>query len=1113
MFRTELTIAPAAGQLPRTARVLTMGSCFADSIGKRLEGHKVETRANPFGTVFQPLALARLLRAAAGEEVDWQQHLVEARGRWQSYDLHGSIGADSPVELLLYIQEVVRQTSEFLHHADVVVLTLGTAWAYRLRETGELVSNCHKQPADLFVRELLTPDEIINALAETHALLRRLNPELRFVLTVSPVRHLKDTLPLNTVSKSVLRLATHILSDLLPGVAYFPAFELLTDDLRDYRFYGADMLHPSEVAEEYIWDKFARTYFDADFGRFRKDWAAVQQALGHRPLHEGAPEHRQFLESTRAQLEQMSLRHVNVADELRTVHARLAALPLPRQPQPVAEPEDDEERIDIGDEAPAVVATKTAAPVVAATAVPQAAEAAQVSKITDVSGLPGSGEGRPPRLSPEEFRAQRAARPARPERGRRDGRGKDQSAQPSEAEQFQAASFAEADEFAQPPLLPMTPATELRHVASATEATPGASATPLETAAQEAASKKKRRSRGGAKRTARKNALRLAGEMGLDEGQVAASDAALEAAAALAGTLVAGAPAASTGRPPVGREPREAQDSRAPRNDRRREDGRGVARMPLFAVPEASDLVSDEATAQVTDVAAVASPAVTNAGGEVADTASDGQGSSARKSRNRKKKKGNRTANGGTIEADVTGAANASLPAQPLPRGAEVIIVDNAEALAAARTDDRRDNNRRNGRNNRDNNQRQPALPRSESGAVVTTPVVFVAATPVASAATGDAASGATVIVTDSGQSNTGSSSPKKPSKRKGRAMVGGRSEKPEFDTPIIPVSDFASLPTQVAAGRLMGTSASLVESTPTKPGKVAGARNAATSVKPTASKSAPSKGSTQKAAAQPATAAGTALSNAAAGAPPAALVTRTASAGTSTGKSQSVAKAKANAPATSTNAPKAAPRQSASAASKATKTGGAPAGKGLEKRPAGVGQPGRVSNAADSDGGAPAQAVQAAKAVAKPGASAAKAVAPAAKAGKATKPTAQPAVKETVAATAVSAATTASTTKVAPAAKSSSVVKNTPGAKAVAVIKATATKAQGAAPAAKKPAAVGAPVAKADTPPATKAPKASATAKPPVKTAAKASAKVAPAAQATAKPAGKAKAPKKPAA
>ncbi|RZK88139.1 MAG: hypothetical protein EOO62_38120, partial [Hymenobacter sp.] len=273
MFRTELTIAPQERLLPRTARVLTVGSCFADSIGERLRLNKVSALVNPFGTVFQPLALAQLLRAAAGEEQDWQQHLVEARGRWQSYDFHSTVGAESPVELLQAIQEKVRLVGDFLRTADTVVLTLGTAWAYRLRETGELVSNLHKLPASLFEKELLTADEIVNGLAEVHALLRRANPAIRIVLTVSPVRHIKDTLPLNAVSKSVLRVACHYLSELLPNVSYFPAYELLTDDLRDYRYYAADMLHPSEVAEDYIWERFARTYFDADFGRFRKEWA------------------------------------------------------------------------------------------------------------------------------------------------------------------------------------------------------------------------------------------------------------------------------------------------------------------------------------------------------------------------------------------------------------------------------------------------------------------------------------------------------------------------------------------------------------------------------------------------------------------------------------------------------------------------------------------------------------------------------------------------------------------------------------------------------------------------------------------------------------------------
>lgn len=480
MFRTELTIAPVAQQLPPSARVLTLGSCFADSIGARLAADKVNVLANPFGTVFQPLAMGRLLRAALGEDVDWQQHLVEARGRWQSYDLHGSQGAASPVELLHDIQQTVQRTGEFLRGADAVLLTLGTAWAYRLRETGELVSNCHQMPAELFEKELLTPDEIINALAETHAYLRRINPKLRIVLTVSPVRHLKDTLPLNAVSKSVLRVACHYLSELLPDVSYFPAYELLTDDLRDYRFYAADMLHPSEVAQDYIWEKFARTYFDADFGRFRKEWAELRQALGHRPLNAAAPAHRQFLESTRERLERLGRQRVNVAAELREVDERLATLPVPAVAV-IAELEpDNEERIDVGTE-------------------------------SGPTETPTTFAERPLRPSPDEFRAQRAARNQRPERGRGAA---PRPAQPAtDAGQTPPPPLAAADSTALVPTLADGPA-------AGTE--------------PEAVAKKKRRSRGGAKRTARKNAAKLVaaaadGEADAPVGPVTATDEAAPA--------------------------------------------------------------------------------------------------------------------------------------------------------------------------------------------------------------------------------------------------------------------------------------------------------------------------------------------------------------------------------------------------------------------------------------------------------------------------------------------------------------------------------------------------------------------------------------------------------
>jgi len=732
MFRTELSIPPATDQLARTARVLTLGSCFADTIGLRLAQNKVSTLANPFGTVFQPLALARLLRAAAGEEVDWQQHLLESSGRWTSYDLHSSIGANSPVELLQRIQAMVRETADFLHQTDVVLLTLGSAWAYRLRQTGELVSNCHKQPADLFVRELLTPDEIINALAETHALVRRLNPNVRFVLTVSPVRHLKETLPLNAVSKSVLRVATHVLSDLLTGVAYFPAYELLTDDLRDYRFYASDMLHPSEVAEDYIWEKFARTYFDADFGRFRKEWGAVQQALGHRPLHPGAPEHRQFVENTLGKLENLATRGVDVQAELATMRAQLAALPVPLPPV-MEEEEDDEERIDIGEGTePLSIPLSDNEPAIAAS------------------------HNRPPRLSPEEFRAQR---------GNREGRGRRQGRHDQRTERIAAHGVAgEATPATSAPvnaeLLPRrdAPAGEIPSATGNTEdalvgpmgaATPEASSEPLK--------KKKRRSRGGAKRTARKHAL-LAAELAQAQAMATTSNEAPET------------PAEPT---PL---PEAETTTQVPKKSSviaksvpvKRGGRRGIQSQPLYATPVPQ---ADAATAPA-DEQVMTTPA---AEPEIpADAAAEPAVAAAPKSRNNRRK-GNKKLLPAPADAPAAGEVAASATAAGQITGVE------SAALAAAQVVSGSEQTRQPDRGTKD-----AATGGTEPQGQPESTVVPVPAPP-----------------------------PPRKSNRAKRALTGMRLEKPAVDTPIIPMSEENVLRTQVAAGRMTGTSANLVEAAP----------------------------------------------------------------------------------------------------------------------------------------------------------------------------------------------------------------------------------------------------------------------------------------------------------
>ena len=759
MFRTELSIAPAADQLPRTARVLTMGSCFADSIGSRLAANKVETLVNPFGTVFQPLALVKLLRAAAGEEVDWQQHLVQARGRWQSYDLHGSIGADSPVDLLQHIHELARRTGDFLRSADVLLLTLGTAWTYRLRETGELVNNCHKQPADLFVRELLTPDEIINGLAETHAFLRRINPNLRFVLTVSPVRHLKDTLPLNSVSKSVLRVATHIVSDLLPGVAYFPAYELLLDELRDYRFYSADMLHPSEVAEDYIWDKFARTYFDVDFGRFRKEWASVRQSLGHRPLHAGALEHRQFLENTLVKLEQLSLRKVAVTDELGEVRTKLAALPAPPQPEAEELVQDDEERIDIGE---GLVSDE--------------------AKVSPQPEVPLPTENRLPRLSPEEFRSQRAGRSGRPERGRRDGRGKGQEQIPAENEQFQGAvAFADDQHEAQLSLIP--PAIVPAELGTAEQLLEQTAAIPegidAASGAEDGGKKKKRRSRGGAKRTARKNALRLA------SGEVLSASEPITTAENESAEPALDAPADSHKARPEGKKSTVITKSvPVKRGGRYKELGR-VPRAELYATPTEAQ-VESPATTEISASADTQAPTLgtvelpTEAPAIINEMAAPAPAATNPKSRNgRNKGKKAPAQNSNVAPVGVTASPALVEPTQSVNQGSTEQLSGTAEAVEP-------------NKGRRNNHNRGETLPTAPPA---------IPEGPIASGA--EAATDAEIVPVQT---------PARRSNRSKRAVSGARAEKPAVDVPVVPVPNALEVRTQVAAGRMTGTSASLIE-------------------------------------------------------------------------------------------------------------------------------------------------------------------------------------------------------------------------------------------------------------------------------------------------------------
>ncbi|MGV3587562.1 MAG: GSCFA domain-containing protein [Adhaeribacter sp.] len=302
-FRTEINIKPLEQQLGLNARVLTAGSCFAEVMGNKIAGYKGQSLVNPFGTIFNPVSLFKLLAAALQPTPEFTGELLERDGYWYAYDLHSSFTAPSRALLISRIQKQLIQTQEFLSNTDLLILTLGTAVGYMHKASNNLVANCHKVPQQEFQKKLISAATITETFAPLYTSLQALNPNIQVLFTVSPVRHLKETLELNSVSKSILRVACHELSEAFAGVQYFPAYELMLDDLRDYRFYKADMLHPTEVAEEYIWQKFSQTYFNQDFQNFAAKWDKIQQALAHKPFQPESAAHQQFLQKLLEQLQ------------------------------------------------------------------------------------------------------------------------------------------------------------------------------------------------------------------------------------------------------------------------------------------------------------------------------------------------------------------------------------------------------------------------------------------------------------------------------------------------------------------------------------------------------------------------------------------------------------------------------------------------------------------------------------------------------------------------------------------------------------------------------------------------------------------------------------------
>ena len=327
-FRTVIDFPPQSGYLDHRQHILLLGSCFVENIGGWLRQRKFDVDINPFGTLYNPESVARSWeRIATGEPLTGDQ-LFSQNGVWHSYAHHSRFSQSDKTAMLSAINDRIEKAHARLQETDRIIITWGSAYVYRLKTTGEVVANCHKQPAALFDRTLLSVEEIVSRWREIIQDIETRMPQCRILFTVSPIRHLSDGAHGNQISKATLLLAIEQLQRESKICDYFPSYEIMLDDLRDYRFYDTDMAHPSAVAVNYISEILANAYLTPESQAIAARWYKLHTALGHRPLNPQSGNYKNFLQNTLDRIVefQQTYRYINVSDEIAELKTRINSL-------------------------------------------------------------------------------------------------------------------------------------------------------------------------------------------------------------------------------------------------------------------------------------------------------------------------------------------------------------------------------------------------------------------------------------------------------------------------------------------------------------------------------------------------------------------------------------------------------------------------------------------------------------------------------------------------------------------------------------------------------------------------------------------------------------------
>ena len=294
-LQTQIPIVKHTPAIDYNSKLFLLGSCFAENIADKFTYYKFQSKVNPLGVMFHPLAILDLLKRAQNRIGYNQKDLFFSNGYWQSYSAHSRLNNQSKKDIISDLNSAVLSTKTQLMAASHVVLTFGSAWVYTFIKSQTIVANCHKQPQKEFKKSLLSIDQLNESLESIISILKSFNPKMTIIFTISPVRHLKDGFVENNHSKSQLISALHPIVSSSENTHYFPSFELVMDELRDYRFYKDDMMHPNQLAIDYIWERFQSSWIESDVKLTMNEVSRLQKGLDHKPFNPSSKAHIAFL--------------------------------------------------------------------------------------------------------------------------------------------------------------------------------------------------------------------------------------------------------------------------------------------------------------------------------------------------------------------------------------------------------------------------------------------------------------------------------------------------------------------------------------------------------------------------------------------------------------------------------------------------------------------------------------------------------------------------------------------------------------------------------------------------------------------------------------------------